>query len=216
MSDFIHIENFDKYELIHGIQKPVALKIIFKNIEKELLAEYIIKYCSTHNIFKVLNNCFECYELQTFIYNNNNITDAYLLSTTYETIDDEKENIKISKFNRLKFCTKIQKTKCIFFIKHNILIEEIKKFIIDCTTTSKFEKMFEKIFKTSQLKTILMMNYISDDDYKLLYNTLVTSKNKLNITSEQDYSMFDCEDNLEDDAILNEFIETKKKILKMI
>lgn len=207
-----NIENFDKYELITGINKQLALKIVFKNIPKDILAEYIVNYCTNDNIFKVLNLCFENYELQTFIYNNKNVDDNYLFNLS---TNEEGENIKPSKFNRLKFCTRLQKNKCINIFKDKITLEEIKNFIIESTSNDKFEKIFERIFTTSRLKTILLVQSLTEEDYTLLYENLQNNKNNssLNAIDKQEHTILDNNDENEElnkDDNINEVEHVKK------
>jgi len=95
-------------------------------------------------------------------------------------------------------------------------LEEIKNFIVESTSNDKFEKIFEKIFTTSRLKTILLVQSLTEEDYTLLYKNLQNNKNNssLNAIDRQEHTILDNNDENEElnkDDNINE-VENVEKI----
>ena len=95
-------------------------------------------------------------------------------------------------------------------------MEEIKNFIVESTSNDKFEKIFEKIFTTSRLKTILLVQSLTEEDYTLLYKNLQNNKNNssLNAIDRQEHTILDNNDENEElnkDDNINE-VENVEKI----
>lgn len=189
------IENFNKYELISRLNKPIVMNLLFKSVSTEILIGYIFQYCKRDDMPKILNYVFSLSDLQTYIHNKNiNIDILKELLIKNDIVDENK----VEKLNRLRVCTRLNKNICFNLFLNYIDTEDIKNLMCENISDKKLKKLYDKLFINPKLKNLLMFTPLNEEDYEYLTEINDKLKNENFITIEEP------EKTILDDNIIND------------